>query len=410
MIARLPFTVRIGCALILIGIVVFGSWACWAASRTWVPLEVPISLSQGHIRTAQFKINLEGTYSVAIIVEGKFDSDGVSCLLGCFKCEGTPSVLGLSWSLSDGERVVGHGDSDVDYGWFWGTTTVGRTLGYFRARKGHYLLDLDVLQDGSRLNAGAPHLVVFETGEHGIASGPGAIAALVSLLFAVAGTFLIIRSAIERRREKLEVLARACSLTQPGPQPGEPQMGSRPVAPYVHSATAAGHLWWKPRPSDRRPFSGLSSFGLFAAIAYLLVLIPLWVLQSWDQPIPQGLTIHLLPGILAQSSSGIQPLRVWVESGEPRVSPILYVDWQLVAWENFETVLKKELSRRPPNWPVYLEGDANMEWGNAVKAMDAIRGLGAEVVLLTAGTASPPGRSGSRTTSNPADALQHGRR
>lgn len=52
-------------------------------------------------------------------------------------------------------------------------------------------------------------------------------------------------------------------------------------------------------------------------------------------------------------------------------------------WEDFDIVLQKELIRRPPNWPVYLEGDPNMEWKWAVKTIDRIRGLGAEVVLLT---------------------------
>jgi hypothetical protein len=32
---------------------------------------------------------------------------------------------------------------------------------------------------------------------------------------------------------------------------------------------------------------------------------------------------------------------------------------------------------------VYLDGDRDMEWGNAVRAMDVINGFGAQVVLLT---------------------------
>lgn len=59
-----------------------------------------------------------------------------------------------------------------------------------------------------------------------------------------------------------------------------------------------------------------------------------------------------------------------------------------MAMDDFATRLQQELSRRPPNWPVYLEGDRDMEWESVARTIDVIRGIGAEVVLLTPGTKS----------------------
>jgi hypothetical protein len=49
----------------------------------------------------------------------------------------------------------------------------------------------------------------------------------------------------------------------------------------------------------------------------------------------------------------------------------------------FSALLKKELVRRPPDWPVYVEGDRDLEWRQVAEAIDAVRGQRAEVILLT---------------------------
>ena len=71
---------------------------------------------------------------------------------------------------------------------------------------------------------------------------------------------------------------------------------------------------------------------------------------------------------------------------DPR--PSLYVGSQFVAWEDFSALLKKELARRPPDWPVYVEGDPHLEWRQVAEAIDAIRGPRAQIILLTGTTKS----------------------
>jgi len=133
-----------------------------------------------------------------------------------------------------------------------------------------------------------------------------------------------------------------------------------------------------------RMASRTSWYGLIGTHAYLVILIPVWVMISGMPLVPKGLVVHLVqPGIAAQIMPGIQPLRVRVETAVGSVRPTLYVDSRPVSWDDFSAVLQKEISRRPPNWPVYVDGDPDMEWGSAIKAIDVIRGLRAEVVLLT---------------------------
>jgi len=114
-------------------------------------------------------------------------------------------------------------------------------------------------------------------------------------------------------------------------------------------------------------------YGLVGAVAYLLVLMPIAVIHSWEFPTPVGMMLRLLRPRVAESVLGIQPLVVrLVPAAGPRARPSLYVDSQLVPWGEFDNVLQKEISRRPPDWPVYLGGDPDLEWGYGVYVIGRI--------------------------------------
>jgi hypothetical protein len=115
---RMSWTGRIGLALVLIGIGLPFAWERWVATRTWVPLNIPISLAPGHVKTPEFEINLESSFWVSIEVERKFDYAGVPCLLAFgaeLECKNRPGVVGISWLLSDGGKEIAHGHSDSDH-------------------------------------------------------------------------------------------------------------------------------------------------------------------------------------------------------------------------------------------------------------------------------------------------------
>jgi biopolymer transport protein ExbD len=98
-----------------------------------------------------------------------------------------------------------------------------------------------------------------------------------------------------------------------------------------------------------------------------------------EYPFPTGIKVRLLrPGVSVQPSPGIQPLLVRVERDGR-----LYVNSELVPTERLDSLLRKELGLRPPDWPVYVEGDRDLDWGVVLDVIDRVRGLHAEVVLLT---------------------------
>lgn len=61
---ELPPRVSIGLAGILPAAATYGGWEWWMATRTWVPLDMPISLAQGHIRSSGFTINLDAGFGI----------------------------------------------------------------------------------------------------------------------------------------------------------------------------------------------------------------------------------------------------------------------------------------------------------------------------------------------------------
>ena len=153
-----------GIAVTLGGTMLVSAWAGWTATRTWLPLDIPIFLSPGHVRTGEFKINLKSKYWVYVLVDRK---PGIPCLLGfrLDECNSTPSALRVSWSLSDAGRNVADGGSDIDQRTLGDSEKVGRGLGFFWVEEGkHYVLDVRVLTDGSRLDVANPRLRIEELG------------------------------------------------------------------------------------------------------------------------------------------------------------------------------------------------------------------------------------------------------
>lgn len=373
MIARLPLTARIGLGLVLVGMCWFGTWAWWAATRIWTPLQMPISLSQGHIRTTEFKINLEGAYVLYVEFSPVFDNGSGAGGLRC------PSPLPrTAWSFSKRGQVITSGKGG-------GNEALG---GMFSASAGRYTLDLDVRDDGSCLNAASPRLVIaaFEY-LHPEVDDNLIHAFFLSLLLAVTGFNLFIHPYSARRHEEL-----TCSLTEPGPQPplidsssGLPEVAvsrSRRT-PTASPTTAREHDRRKLSRSYVWPFQKASWFGLIASFICFFVLILICVLPSF-RLVPRGLPIHLLsPAIAAKAQAGVEPLLVRVESDGRSVVRSLYIGSHRVPSEDFDTVLRKGLAVRPPTWPVYVEGAPNIEWQSVVKAIDELRGLHAEVILLT---------------------------
>jgi hypothetical protein len=178
-----------------------------------------------------------------------------------------------------------------------GTEKLGRVLGSFHADPGNYVLDLDVTEDGSRLNAAAPHLVVLEAG--GVREETAGVGAWTVLVF-VLGASLLICSAVWWRGEKLDGLAGACSLTEPGPHAplaaGPPraaaehlQRTSAFLTASVYARTTGARLCPRPGQSKRPAFAKMSWYGLVAVLCFSMIAMPVCVVvQAQFHVIPKG--------------------------------------------------------------------------------------------------------------------------
>jgi biopolymer transport protein ExbD len=160
-----------------------------------------------------------------------------------------------------------------------------------------------------------------------------------------------------------------------------------PVAPAEGAGPVGVHVRWKRRVARVLPITDMILFRQATIFTWLVLLIFVLYIQTKDHWTSTGLPVRLQrAGTIEQANVGIQPVLVQVKPGDK--DHIFYVDSRPVPYKDLPAVLEKEIMRRPPRWPVYLEGDPNMEFATAAQAIDAIRGVHAEVVLL--GRRNPP--------------------
>lgn len=125
--------------LIAAGAAWYGSWAYWAATRIWVPLDVPISLAQGRTRTTEFRINFEGNYGIEVEGRPALGPGGQRCDAGW-----PPTT----WTVAQRGQTVASGAS----------ADGSRPGGWFSVGAGTYTVDLEVKGDARCFHAASPRL------------------------------------------------------------------------------------------------------------------------------------------------------------------------------------------------------------------------------------------------------------
>ena len=238
---RTLLRIRISVALILIAASVYGGWEWWMATRTWVPLYMPVSLAKGHIRSPEFKINLDAGFWIFVEVETQVDEEGVSCLIGytsdyCRK--NGVRELRASWTLSNNGRVVASGSSDRSQGLRGGMLSKARGLGDFSVPAGnHFVLDVEFPEDNSHFNSGHPRLAIEPLSYWSFANKRTPLSLFATFLGAIAAALLVSGIVEIRDRKRAE---QTISLTSPGPISGGFQWEAEPANRKV--------------PPERRPF------------------------------------------------------------------------------------------------------------------------------------------------------------
>jgi biopolymer transport protein ExbD len=343
---RVPLLLPMGIGLILLGVGGRAAIEHWMSTRIVRPVNIPVSLAPGHIRTGPFRLNLDADYWVGLNpgTDWRWDATHPEC--------DPYRHLQTRWTLYKNGNVVDRLDQPIVLPWPSG----------FRAGPGVYELDVEVMSDFHCLDPLPPHLEVvantenYETAALFVRAG----LAIVTYIGIVWLTFL-------------------------------------PMIQFVHSfehsetvtetASAGKDFQWARKLPLRSQISGLPSFGVVGGIIYALVAMLMMMLIGFGAPRSKGLRVALLKqGTVPQKSHAwTEPLIVEVKDSGAGRPPNLYVNSRLVAWEDFDRVLKQELSRRR-EWVVYVGGDDMVAWQHVVNLIDVARGDHARVYLITGTT------------------------
>jgi hypothetical protein len=85
-----------------------------------------------------------------------------------------------------------------------------------------------------------------------------------------------------------------------------------------------------------------------------------------------ALGVYALHLDLLRDLSGLSPSEPHLQIGSSTIAPT-----------DFRAFLAREISKRPPDWPVYIEADPNLEYESVARTIDAVSGFGTQVILLT---------------------------
>ncbi len=344
---KLPASFWYGGLLLCAGLATFSSIAIWLNTRNWVPVDMPISMARGHVRTGPFKVNVRAGYDV------RMDYSALAERADCFWY----SRGRASWSLyRNGVHVKDFSDPS-SYA----------NLGWFDGEPGTYELDLQIDSDTGCLDVGHPRLrISTERCAFADKLNPWM---WLSAFCVPCGLSVVVLGCIVRFRREREV-------------------GSE----FTGERTVGQNFLWAQRLPLRKPFAGLPSFGLVAALVYIVFWLPMRLIDAMFFQIraSRGIYVRSAPSLSIENKPVVQPdpLVVRIEASALGSAPKLYLNDVLVTWADVQRAMQQRIGRRS-DCTAFVGANDDTAWYYAAEAMDAARGLGCKVVLLTAQAEKP---------------------
>jgi len=336
----------VGIGLLILGIALFASIRYWMATRTFTPVDMPVSLAPGQIRTGSFLINLEGRYQIRLDASDFNLIDPKCASLTPFK---------VRWGLHDRGKVF----SSERQGYLPGF------LGDFYSYKGTYDLDLEVLSDSSCLNSGHPRMKIYTSrSDYEDEATP---ALWLSALPMAVGTSLLGLFVLAHYRNRLST---ATDIT--------------------YSESIGQYFQWAQRLPLKPAFTALPFFGLVCALVLSWLVMFHMVFYEFGRRFrSNGLAVFLMKSVPHPDhiERSAVPLVLKVKFAGPNLPPKIYLNSKPLSWEELDRSLSAELSKQPAK-VVYVEADTNLSWQDVLRALDVAHGLNARVVLLTSATQS----------------------
>jgi len=134
------------------------------------------------------------------------------------------------------------------------------------------------------------------------------------------------------------------------------------------------------------PVVNLPTIALVCSLTWLTWLAPLWILHAWSQRVSQGLLVSLprkdMPAVTI--ATGLAAPLVKIDAKRN-----VYLNYKQTTWVELPGGLAQAL-RGLPVRVVYFDGDNDVLFKDAARAIEIIQGLDAKAILLT--PASKTGR------------------
>jgi hypothetical protein len=148
------------------GIPLLGAYWPWEYTRVTHPVNIPVSLAVGHVRTPVFKV-VKDRYIILIVTKKRLPFGEMCCKVGISTdprekdvCNADP-LIEAKWTVWNDQHIVAKGESKGFEGGFFSNTDMGRYLGDFYGEAGKkYFLDVEFTKDGTALAVTDPHLNV----------------------------------------------------------------------------------------------------------------------------------------------------------------------------------------------------------------------------------------------------------
>jgi biopolymer transport protein ExbD len=322
---------------------IFVSWGTnhWVQTRVFDPVDTPVSLEPGQIRSGEFEINLRESYGIFVHLDDSLDDyyeDGRCSYRNLGKYHW--KVFRITRGPGTERQLWAH-SNDTDDG-YWGNQ--------FQGVPGKYEVEWDVPAGAACLNARHPRLRVSTSSDEYLEFA--ALAQYPCLFLGGIGAMLALR----------------CLWSWLAAFAPKPQLR---LFPELVLRNVIARRRYRPTP----PVKDLANFGVvWGSILYILMFI-FAILRS---ALPHGLLVDLKPtrSVAAQPSP-------WSDTTSVYIEPLqFYVNGKPIERSELRGKLA-EVLRKQMVWSVYLEAHPDCNFGDAVYAMDTIRGLGAEVVWIT---------------------------
>jgi len=330
--------------LIVLATAIFVSWGAnrWVRTRTFDPVDMPVTLEAGQIRSGKFEINLRETYWISIQIDDRLDDYNSNDGRCSYKNLGTTHwrVFRIHQGAGAERQLWAHSDD----------SSAGYWANQFEGIPGRYEVEWDVPASAACLSARHPRLHVSTFSDKYLRFA--ALAEYPCLFLGGTGAILVLRAlwswlrALAPRRQ-LRIF---------------PELVLRNVITRYRHRLAP-------------PIRDMSNFGVvWGCILYVLMFIFATV-----SPAPaHGLLVDLKQSrsVAAQSSP-------WSDTTSVYIGPLqFYVNGKPIERSELRDTLAKALSKQMV-WSVYLEAHPDCTFGDAIYAMDTIQGLGAKVVWIT---------------------------